>query len=211
MRLYRAKKSHTLRLSSCMLWLCRVNKHGFCTTFPVSRSSFTNRLPKWRNCSISNLFWALRSIVRFRFARQPTKTKPISKNIVIRHVDLVCLRDKVAVCKVLQSGAATSSRYKKSRDKIARVWHRSYTPVSRMTVYRRNRGVRYPRCKSVNGYIDSSILIAGHSPVMSESLFTNTWRRRISPAESPPNPSICRALGGQLGVMSQQFRHSMLR
>jgi len=41
-RLYRATKSQTLRLSSCMLRLCRVNKHGFCTTFPVSRFSFTN-------------------------------------------------------------------------------------------------------------------------------------------------------------------------
>jgi len=41
-----------LRLSSCMLRLCCINKHGFCTTFPVSRSSFTDTVPKWWNCSI---------------------------------------------------------------------------------------------------------------------------------------------------------------
>ena len=29
------------------LRLCSVNKHGLCTTFPVSRSSFTNTVPKW--------------------------------------------------------------------------------------------------------------------------------------------------------------------
>jgi len=75
-RLYRATKSQTLRLSSCTLRLRRVNKHGFCANFPASRSSFTtNTAPKWRNCSISNLFLTLRLIVRFRCARQPTKAK----------------------------------------------------------------------------------------------------------------------------------------
>jgi len=48
LRFYRAILSHesetlsrdkvadavTLRLSSCTLRLCRLNKHGFCTTFP---------------------------------------------------------------------------------------------------------------------------------------------------------------------------------
>ena len=34
------------RLSSCTLRLRRINKHGFCTTFPVSRYSFTNTIPK---------------------------------------------------------------------------------------------------------------------------------------------------------------------
>jgi len=46
-RLYRATNPQTLRLSSCTLRLCRVNKHGFCTTFPFSRSSFTNTVSKW--------------------------------------------------------------------------------------------------------------------------------------------------------------------
>ena len=65
----------TLRLSSCKLRLCRTNEHGFCATFPASRSSFTNTLQKWWNCSICNFFWTLRLIIRFRLARQPTKTK----------------------------------------------------------------------------------------------------------------------------------------
>ena len=78
-RLYRVTKSQSQRLSSCTLRLCRVNKHGFRTTFPVSRSSFTNTVPKWRNRFISNLFRTLRLIVRFHFARQPTKTKLIPR------------------------------------------------------------------------------------------------------------------------------------
>ena len=61
------------------LRLCRVNKHGFCTTFLVSRSSFTNTVPKWRNSTICNLSWALRLIVRFRSARQPAKTKLLTR------------------------------------------------------------------------------------------------------------------------------------
>ena len=82
LRFYRAIASHesatlsrTARLSSCTLRLRRINKHGFCTAFPVSRSTFTSTVPKWWNGSISNLFWTLRFIVRFRCARQPTKTK----------------------------------------------------------------------------------------------------------------------------------------
>ena len=78
-RLYRATKSQTLRLSSCTLRLCRINKHGFCTTFPVSRSSFTNTVPKWWNRSISNLFWTLRLIARFHCARQPSKTELLAR------------------------------------------------------------------------------------------------------------------------------------
>ena len=50
------RPSQTLRLWSCTLWLCRINKHGFCTTFPISRSSFTNAVPKWWNCSIIESF-----------------------------------------------------------------------------------------------------------------------------------------------------------
>jgi len=50
----------------CTLRLCRINKHGFCTSFPVSLSSFTNSVPKWRNCAICyHVFWTLRLIVRF--------------------------------------------------------------------------------------------------------------------------------------------------
>jgi len=45
LRFYRAILLQTLRLSSCTLRLCRLNKHGFCTSFPVSRSSFTNTAP----------------------------------------------------------------------------------------------------------------------------------------------------------------------
>jgi len=55
----RDKLADAARLSSCTLRLCRANKHGFCATFPVSRSSSTNTVLKWRNCSISNLFSAL--------------------------------------------------------------------------------------------------------------------------------------------------------
>jgi len=48
LRFYRGILSHecatlsaaTVELQS--LRLCRVNKHGFCTTFPVSRSAFTS-------------------------------------------------------------------------------------------------------------------------------------------------------------------------
>jgi len=78
-RLYRATNSQTLRPSGCMLRLCHVTKHGFCTTFPVSRSSFTNIVPKWRNFSISNRFLTLQLIIRFRFERQPTKTKLLAR------------------------------------------------------------------------------------------------------------------------------------
>ena len=35
-------ESQTLLLSSCTLQLCRINKHGFCTTFPVSQAQFQN-------------------------------------------------------------------------------------------------------------------------------------------------------------------------
>ena len=55
----RDKLADAVRLSSCTLRLCRVNKHGFCATFPVSRSSSTNTVLKWRNCSIS-LFMSYR-------------------------------------------------------------------------------------------------------------------------------------------------------
>ena len=75
-----------------VLWNLAINKHGLCTTFPVSRSCFANTVPKWWNCSMSNLFWTLRLIVRFCFARQPTKT------IVISRVGFVCLRNKVVAC-----------------------------------------------------------------------------------------------------------------
>ena len=75
-----------------VLWNLAINKHGLCTTFPVSRSSFANTVPKWWNCSMSNLFWTLRLIVRFCFARQPTKT------IVISRVGFVCLRNQLAAC-----------------------------------------------------------------------------------------------------------------
>jgi len=64
-RLYRVSKLQTLWLSSCMLQLFRINKHSFCATFSVSLSSFTNTVPKWWNCSISNLFWTLRLITCF--------------------------------------------------------------------------------------------------------------------------------------------------
>jgi len=125
-RLYRATKSQTLRLSSrTLLRLCRVNKHGFCTSFPVSRSSFTNTLPKWWNFSISNLFWTSWLIARFHFViRQPTKTKLLGlpRMSVISHVSLVCLRDKVA-CVHLHSRTLRLCRAMKSQ-----VWHR-YKPV----------------------------------------------------------------------------------
>ena len=73
-RLYLTTKLQMLRLSSCTLRLCRINKHGFCTTFPVSLSFFTNTVSEWWNCFI-NLFWSLRLIMHFHFARQPSKTK----------------------------------------------------------------------------------------------------------------------------------------
>jgi len=37
--------------------------------------ALTNTVPKWWNRFMSNLFWTLRLIVRFRFATQPTETK----------------------------------------------------------------------------------------------------------------------------------------
>jgi len=88
-----------LRQSLCgpVCWSLAMNKRGFCTTFPVSWSSFTNTVPKWRNCSISIFFINLRLIVRFRFARQPTKIALLAR-ICHSHVCLVCVRDKVAEC-----------------------------------------------------------------------------------------------------------------
>jgi len=115
-RLYRETKTQTLRLSSCTLRLCRINKHGFCATFSVSRSSFTNTVvPRWRLCTISNLSWALRSIVRFRFARQPTKTKllpRISQSVMLVWFVYATKSQRATA----QSHAATLSR-----DKIAGV------------------------------------------------------------------------------------------
>jgi len=113
--LYRATKSQTVRLSSCTRRLCHINEHGFCATFPVSRSCFLNTVPKWWNCSISNLFWTLRLIVRFRFARQPTKTKllPGILSSVLLVWSVYGTKSQRATA---QSHAATLSR-----DKIARV------------------------------------------------------------------------------------------
>jgi len=124
LRFYRAILLQTLPLSSCTLRLCRVNKHGFCTSFPVSRSSFTNTAAKLWHCSISNLFWTLRLIVRFHFARQPAKTKLLPRMSVISHVGLVCLRDEVAACNCTVARCDFIARQRcttKSRDKIAGV------------------------------------------------------------------------------------------
>ena len=125
-RLHHATKLQTLRLSSCTLRLCRVNKHGFCTTFPVSRSSFTNTVPKWWNCSISNLFWTLRLIVRFCFARHPTKTKllaRISSTVMLEWFGLFTRQSRSVQPhgRVLRHYRAIVAIVTKSCDKIAGV------------------------------------------------------------------------------------------
>ena len=106
--------------------ICRVNKHGFCTTFPVSRSSFTNTVPKWWNCSISNLFWTLRLIVRFCFARQPTKTKllaRISSTVMLEWFGLFTRQSRSVQPhgRVLRHYRAIVAIVTKSCDKIAGV------------------------------------------------------------------------------------------
>ena len=64
-----------------------IRRHQFAS---VRQSAHKARPPNLElalnyNYCISNLFWTLRSIVRFRFAKQPTKTKPlptISQSVV---------------------------------------------------------------------------------------------------------------------------------
>ena len=103
------------RLSSCTLRLCRANKHGFCATFPVSRSCFTNTLPKWLNCSTSSLFWTLRLIVRFRFARQPTKIKNIVSVVLVSFVYAT-----KSQCPTRQSATLSRDKVAHSCDILAR-------------------------------------------------------------------------------------------
>jgi len=55
--LYRTTKLQMLWQSSCTLQLCCINRYGFCTTFIVSRSSFTNTVPKWWNNSTHRQPW----------------------------------------------------------------------------------------------------------------------------------------------------------
>jgi len=116
----RAWQSQTLPLSSCTLRLCRINKHGFSTIFPISPSSFTNTVPKWWNCSISNLFWTLRLIICFRFTRQPTKTKllPRISSVWFVYATVTACNCAVARCDFI----ARQNHAIKSQ-----VWHRSKT------------------------------------------------------------------------------------
>ena len=53
-----------------LLNVCKVALQSLSVTLHVLQT-----VPKWRNCTISNLLLTLRLIVCFRFARQTTKTK----------------------------------------------------------------------------------------------------------------------------------------
>jgi len=96
------------------------NKHGFSTIFPISPSSFTNTVPKWWNCSISNLFWTLRLIICFRFTRQPTKTKllPRISSVWSVYATVTACNCTVARCDFI---ARQNHAIK------LQVWHRSKT------------------------------------------------------------------------------------
>jgi len=73
-------------------------------------------------------FWTLRLISRFHFARQHIlKLNFYSKNIILSHVGLVCLRDMTKSQRATAHShvIAQWSCVTKSRDSIAYVWHRS--------------------------------------------------------------------------------------
>jgi len=67
------------------LRLCRVNKHGFCTTFPVSRSAFTSTSTIQDDEIVPYLVFSklLDWSVRFHFARKSTKTKLLLRFSVV--------------------------------------------------------------------------------------------------------------------------------
>ena len=67
-RLYRATKSQTLRLSSCTLRLCRIDKNTASAPlfrFTILLQKHSSRMIKF-SISKSNLFWTLRLIVEHR-------------------------------------------------------------------------------------------------------------------------------------------------
>ena len=118
LRFYRAILSHVC----ATLRLCRVNKHGFCTTYPVSLSSFTSTVLKWWNCSICNLFfWTLWLIVCFRLARQPTKTKLLGLARISWSVMLVWFVYATKSQRATAQSCARLYARSTSRDKIAGV------------------------------------------------------------------------------------------
>ena len=124
-----ARLYHAMWLSSRMLRLdSRINKHCFCTTFPVSRSSFANTVPKWWNCSISNLFWTLWLTVHFRFASQPTKTKLVARisSTAMLVWFVYATKSQHATAQLHTATLSCNKVARQNRTIKSQVWHRGY-------------------------------------------------------------------------------------
>ena len=102
--------------------------------FSVSRSSFTDKVPKWWNCSMPNLSWTHRLIVRFLFERQLTKTwlLPRISQLVMLLLFVYATKSQRATA---QSRAATLSRSKGPLCVIASPYQISSKSVKRLQRY----------------------------------------------------------------------------